>query len=205
MSFTNTHNTCHSILGTQLLVSSTWHLELATCQLIKLALALKICATFALNLSHVNPLCLCVCGVIRSIIFFVRSVYLVRCSIESIDSVVLLQHYFPFCFGTIPFRSLSPLCVFHAFLCHCVRLYIYNKCAAKMRPCALYITPFPIHVYLYVFQFADEKPAAMQHANGSITLDEDIKSNSRHSHIPMKSKHILLIFMLVSVIKYVYR
>lgn len=52
---------------------------------------------------------------------------------------------------------------------------------------------------------ADEKPAAMQHANGSITTDEDIKSNSRHSQLPMKSKHILLIFILVSVIKYVYR
>ncbi|XP_055301147.1 uncharacterized protein LOC129567820 [Sitodiplosis mosellana] len=51
----------------------------------------------------------------------------------------------------------------------------------------------------------DEKPAAMQHANGSIITDEDIKSNSRHSQLPMKSKHILLIFILVSVIKYVYR
>ncbi|XP_031634092.1 uncharacterized protein LOC116347581 [Contarinia nasturtii] len=51
----------------------------------------------------------------------------------------------------------------------------------------------------------DEKPAAMQHANGSITTDEDIKSNSRRSQLPMKSKHILLIFILVSVIKYVYR
>lgn len=53
--------------------------------------------------------------------------------------------------------------------------------------------------------YIDEKPAAMQHANGSITTDEDIKSNSRHSQLPMKSKHILLIFILVSVIKYVYR
>lgn len=51
----------------------------------------------------------------------------------------------------------------------------------------------------------DEKPAAMQHANGSITTDEDIKSNSRHSQLPMKSNHILLILILVSVIKYVYR
>lgn len=51
----------------------------------------------------------------------------------------------------------------------------------------------------------DEKPAAMQHANGSMTTDEDIKSNSRHSQLPMKSKHILFIFILVSVIKYVYR